>query len=282
MSGRGKAARLRAAWVGGEERLAGYVETRPPASSVAQARAAFAHAQNSETREWLLEHMRRTDPEPGQRPDTMLGSKIGLKERSGQAMQIYGRVSEIVPEEWGTQIRLAVNRAGLSPKVLKSAFAKVGRIQLRQMQNAGLRSAGFVMDPKISATGEIDLCAVITDPLAAQKLATRTYTGCVVSFDGDEISDISLVDSPVSFMQKRSGLICKVFDGGGGVKKAALWPSAQRVIDEQERIARLAQNGTDRLIVKAAQDRNTAAYGVELIKAARTPSNMLHGPRYQR
>jgi hypothetical protein len=233
-------------------------------------------------------------------------------------MQIYGRVSEIIPEKWGTKIRLALNSAGVSPRRLRAAFAKVGRIQLRQMQNAALKAAGFVFEPTITQSGEIDLCAVITDPTAAAKVASRTYTGAVVCFDGDDITDVSLVDSPVSFMQKRSAVICKVYTRGGrgvpdkdwkraekmskrwggtpaknyaalkAVRKAhvpALPTSAQRVLNEIERTAEVLKNGGggDRLAVQAENTRARMQYGVEFIKAVRSnPSNLLGGPRYQR
>ena len=223
-------------------------------------------------------------------------------------MQIYGRVSEIIREQWGTRIRVALNSA-VSPKLLKAAFAKIGRVQLRQMQNAALRAAGFVLEPEISATGEIDLCAVITDETAARKVASRTYTGAIICLDGDEITDISLVDSPMAFLEKRS--TCKLYSKGEDVKpwkrvkramaaagvtppamlaaidrtvrKAALPPSATAVLVEQDRVTLLAQTNTDGLVVKALQERVTAAYGLELVKAARShPLDMVGFLRHGR
>jgi hypothetical protein len=120
--------------------------------------------------------------------DSVLGERVGLphtgellNKRSSQPMQIYGRVSEIIREKWGTKIRVALSSSGISPKLLKAAFAKVGRVQLRQMQNAALKAAGFVLDPEITKTGEIDLPAVITDDTAAQKIATRTTPLLIIS-----------------------------------------------------------------------------------------------------
>jgi hypothetical protein len=181
-------------------------------------------------------------------------------------------------------------------------------------QNAGLPTAGFVMDPKISATGEIDLCAVITDPAAAQKVATRVYTGAVICFDGDEISDVSLVDSPVSFMQKRSLVICSIYSNGGGevkdwkraqkmtkrfggtpaqnyaalkaVRKAnapAIPVSAQAAFEEIERTEKVLASGTcgDRMAATAQNHRARQQIGVEFIKAARQPGNQLWGPKFR-
>ena len=67
------------------------------------------------------------------------------------------------------------------------------------------------------------------------------------------------------------------------MKKAnhyVLSASAQAVVDEQNRIANLMQRGTDGLIIKALQTNNNAAYGLELVKMARTAGNRLFGPRF--
>ena len=226
-------------------------------------------------------------PYAGQRADTPLADVV-ITKRSNQPMQIYGRVSEIIREKWGTRIRLALNSAGVSPKLLKADFAKVGRIQLRQMQNAALRAAGFVFEPTITKTGEIDLWATITDPLAAQKIASRVYTGAVVSFDGDEISDISLIDSPVSFMQKGSTIIiCKVYESEPGMRKSDGVPlpaSAAAVFAEIDRTEAVLKSGVcgDRMAATAQNQRARQQIGVEFIRALRAnPSNQLGGPRYQ-
>jgi hypothetical protein len=39
-------------------------------------------SQNADMRQWLADDMARRDPEPGQLPDTLLGTMIGLKKRS--------------------------------------------------------------------------------------------------------------------------------------------------------------------------------------------------------
>jgi hypothetical protein len=292
---------------------------RDPRRDMERAKLEWAARQNTQTRQWLADYLKRVDPEPGQRADTLLGTKLGLKKRSNQPMQIYGRVSEIIPEKWGTKIRVALNSTGISPRRLKAAFAKVGRIQLRQMQNAALKAAGFVFEPTITQSGEIDLCALITDPTAAQKVASRTYTGAVVCFDGDEISDVSLVDSPTAFLEKRSAVICKIYSRGGrnlkdkdwkraekmskrwggtparnyaalkAVRKGPIVPalpaSAQRVLNEINRTDEVLKNGGggDRLAVMAQNQRARSQYGVEYIKAVRSnPSNLLAGRRYSR
>ena len=41
-----------------------------------------ARAANIEAREWMLEYLGRTSPEPGQKGDGLLGDKVGLRKRS--------------------------------------------------------------------------------------------------------------------------------------------------------------------------------------------------------
>jgi hypothetical protein len=175
--------------------------------------------------------------------------------------------------------------------------------------------------------GVVHLKCVVTDKVAAEKFSARAYSGILCSLDGDEVSDISLVDSPAGFLEKRAApetVMAKIFErrpmyktafhncgkakhaGRHLTKDAAdacrakrltkraaqvqkaigppvLPPSAQRVVDEQQRIQALRQIGTDGLIVKSLQERCDQATGVELVKMARrNPQNQLYGPRYQR
>jgi hypothetical protein len=119
---------------------------------------------------------------------------------------------------------------------LKKAFEQVDRVQLRQMKNADLKAAGIVLRAEVSADGLVDLIGVVTDPPAMTKVAERTYTGCLVSFDGDVISDISLIDSPSAFMEKGSRVICKIYiDGGVGMKLAV-----QKAAERQEKAGKAA------------------------------------------
>jgi hypothetical protein len=229
-----------------------------------------------------LEHLH---PVPGQAPDTALTDVLIMK-RSTTVTHFYGRTSEIEKQQWGTKIRVALNCREASASWLRKAFSKVHKAQLRQMRNADLKAAGIVLDAQISDDGIVDLVGVVTDPIAAQKVSERAYTGVLISTDGDVISDVSLIDSPAAFLTKGSqptgDVICKIYNGAKDVKKAhyVLPPSAQAVVDEQNRIATLAQRGTDGLILKALQANNNAAYGLELVKMARTAGNRLFGPRF--
>jgi hypothetical protein len=199
---------------------------------------------------------------------------------------------------------------------LNKAFGKLHKQQLRQMQNPNIKAAGAVIGADVNADGTVDLVCMVTDPVAQTKVAERAYTGCLVSLDGDEIADISLVDNPAGFLEKASDpqVLCKIYDGSAKLKqkhlkmaqrvaKAAgvpladalavvrglrktvapvLPPSAAAVLAKHERVRRIAATGADGLLVKALQGRVTQAFGVELVKAARAnPANRLGGPRHQ-
>jgi len=239
-------------------------------------------------RQWFAgPELERLQPEPGQAADTVLGRRIGLphtgellEKRSSAGMKIYGRASSIRKERWGTMVTFALDCRGVAPAALRNVFAGLCDTQLRQMQNPELRPAGLLLDPEFGEDGMVDLVAVVTDPLAMTKISTRAYTGCLVSFDDDVISDVSLIDSPAGFMEKgyrpRDGaVICKLYDRKPGMKKStgpALPASAQAVVTENQRIDALAAGRADPLLVKALYQRNSAAYGVELVKMARHPA----------
>jgi hypothetical protein len=232
-----------------------------------------------------LEHLH---PVPGQPKDTAL-TDVPIMKRSNQVTHFYGRTSEIIKERWGTQIRVALNCREASASWLRKAFSRVHKVQLRQMRNADLKAAGIVLDAQVSDDGIVDLVGVVTDPVAAEKVSQRAYTGVLISVDpdGDVISDVSLIDSPAAFLAKAGRpageVICKIYNGAKDVNKTnhyVLPASAQAVVDEQNCIATLAQRGTDGLILKALQANNNAAYGLELVKMARIAGNRLTGPRF--
>jgi hypothetical protein len=191
----------------------------------------------SRLREWFAGELVRLDPVPGQRPDTVLGHRVGLpasgtlvSKRSGESMRFYGRTSEIRKERWGTKIRCALNCAEASPKKLRQAFAKMYDRTLRQMRNPDLKSAGYVLEPEVKG-GMIDLVAIVTDETAARKIAERCYTGVLVSMDGDDVASVDLVDSPAGFLEKRSAIqsevIVKLYDRGGDVND---WKRLEQVM----------------------------------------------------
>ena len=202
----------------------------------------------------------------GQQCGTRLGKRSAL---GGRRMQFYGRTSEIEAQRWGTKIRVALNCREASPALLRKAFEQVDRVQLRQMKNADLKAAGIVLSAEVTADGLVDLVGVVTDPVAMTKVSERTYTGCLVSFDGDVISDISLIDSPAAFMEKGSRLvggpvICKIFvDGGGGVKakKMAKLAAAQRQADAELAKQWREMSDAERFAVTYKASRQHAAVG---------------------
>jgi len=254
----------------------------------------------------MSRHIASTDPRPEQRADTMLGNLYAdrnlISKRSSENMRFYGRASQIERQKWGTKCRFALDCRGASPGQLKKAFEQVANVQLRQMQNAELRSAGIVLDAEVSEDGTVDLIGVVTDPVAMTKISERTYTGCLVSFDGDVIADVSLIDSPAAFMEKRSTVICKIYDRGGDVKDPdwklaqkmaktngipaienyaalkkvtpvtgpALSPSAWAAVGNYDAAVAAVPGAVDQMAAKAAVGRAVTQCHIEMVKAARS------------
>jgi hypothetical protein len=155
---------------------------------------------------------------PGQQCGTRLGK------RSNQAMRIYGRISDIEKQQWGTKVRCALNCDGMDVFKLRKAVERMHNRQLGQMTNPDLRSAGLVLRAEVAGDGLIDLVAVVTDPVAMTKVSERTYTGILCSFDGDEIASINVIDSPVAFMDMAKGpvrfeVIAKLYQKEGETMK---------------------------------------------------------------
>src|SRR5262245_30205946 len=66
--------------------------------------------------------LERLHPVASQPTDTVLGERIGLphtgeliSKRSSQTMRVYGRVSQIEKQRWGSKIRCALNCREVSP-----------------------------------------------------------------------------------------------------------------------------------------------------------------------
>jgi hypothetical protein len=238
-----------------------------------------ARDQNQRARAYLSQYLDESDAVEA--PDTHLGSILGMRKRLGETMRFYGRTSEISKQRGGTRIRCALNCREASLKKLRQAFGKMHSHQLRQMQNADLRSAGIVLGTEVDPDGNVDLLAVVTDPTAARKVAERAYTGVLVSLDDDVVSDISLVDSPVAFLEKRaaagSEVICKLYDGlvrkGGNIEKGSeVTPKQKRKQIEKtaKRMQKAAEVAQTHKMTGAYPEMDLAVfknlYGAELIK----------------
>jgi hypothetical protein len=258
-------------------------------------------------------------PLPGQPSDSAIncGGTI-ITKRSNPSMHFYGRCTEIIKERWGTRIRVALNCREASPAALRKAFARVDKVTLRQMRNVDLRPGGCILSATVGDDSVVELSAVVVDPDAARKVAERVYVGCMASVDDTgEITDVSLVDSPIAFEKASGGpaLVAKLYDGSVRVKDkdkrrakrmaringysvaenyaylqkvqrasaAPLWPSAEAALREVDRteLALKSANCSDRAAAAAQNARARNQIGVELIKAIRSnPHNRLGGPRH--
>lgn len=273
-------------------------------------------------RAWLAGELGRLQPAPSQPMDSVLGERVGLphtgellNKRSTGVTRFYGRTSEIRKQRWGAFVRRALDCRGVPVATLRRAFANVDRHQLGQMTNADLKLAGSVLEAQVTEDGFVELLTVVVDPVAVKKVLERTYTGMLCAFDGDEVASINLIDSPAGFLEKRSSVICKIYDGGRGlddwkmakqmsrenglpravdhaalkrvrpVREAPLPLSAQSAFAEIERTEAVLKSGVcgDRMAATAQNVRARQQIGAEFIKAIRSnPANVLGGPRYQR
>jgi hypothetical protein len=192
-------------------------------------------------REWFAHvELPRLRPGKDQLSDTVLGERIGLPHtaelwhKASRVMRFYGRTSEIENERWGAKIRCSMNCRELSAAKLRKAFERVRDTQLRQMRNPDLKAAGFVLSAAVRGDGFVDLTAVVTDATAAMKARERAYTGVLLTMDGDEISDVSLVDSPAGFLEKGARpdgqVIAKIYDGGSDLND---WKRAKKMARER-------------------------------------------------
>jgi hypothetical protein len=165
-----------------------------------------------QARAWLL-----APPAPDQQCGTsLLPPGTVITKRSTGVARFYARTHRLERRTGHLLGEALVNCNTVPPPALRRAFEKVGRLQLRQMRNPDLRGAGFILDSDVSDDGIASVRFVVTDEAAMQKLATRTYTGLVLTIDdAGDITDLSLIDSPVDFVgefAKRSGqVIAKVF-----------------------------------------------------------------------
>jgi hypothetical protein len=140
---------------------------------------------------------------PNQLRDSLLGSYIAIKK--GAAMRFYGRTARLERQPHGAIITATIDCAGASPTALKRAFSRAHRVQLDQMMRKDMPAGGVILDADVGDDGRVGLRAVITDPTAAAKALHTVYSGLLIELDGDEVEQISLVDSPSDFVTKASG-----------------------------------------------------------------------------
>jgi hypothetical protein len=156
--------------------------------------------QNETIRAWMAAYLSAVRPAPNQLRDSLLGSYIAIKK--GAAMRFYGRTARLERQPHGTIITATIDCAGASPKALKRAFSRAHRVQLDQMMRKDMPAGGVILDADVADDGRVGLRAVITDPTAAAKALHAVYSGLLIELDGDEVEQISLVDSPSDFVTK--------------------------------------------------------------------------------
>jgi hypothetical protein len=249
--------------------------------------------------------LRALEPLPGQPSDSAINTGGCVISKGSDVTRFYARTHSLTRRNGHLLAAVEVNCGTLPTTTVRKAFQKAGRVSLRQMRDPDTRPAGFLLHNDVSIDGVARLVLVVTDEAACKKLATRTYTGVVVSFDVDEVADISLVDAPLDFVgefaKRAPEVLVKVFDGDSmkfkklskraaklsrktgysydAALKAlqtvrpvpALPASAEAALAEKSRVDKLAASGmVDGLVAKALQRRADDAIGLEMIKAARS------------
>jgi hypothetical protein len=279
----------------------------PPEDPAQRARDARAEAA-SRMRAWFAANLPQMEIAPDQRPDSHIEPYIGLPslaKRSIEPMRFYARTHRLERRTGHLLGEAIINCGAVSPPQLRRAFAKAGKLQLKQMRNPDLRPAGFILDSTVGDDGVVNLRFVVGDEAACAKLASKVYSGVILALDDGEIADISLVDAPVDFLgvEKRSQVLVKVFTNESEVmsklKKAAkkmsrrtgypvaacaaalaevdalrkgprLPASAAAALGNLDAAVAALPNAQDQLAAKAAVGRAQTQIGVELVKAART------------
>jgi len=91
-------------------------------------------------------------------------------------MRFFGRIER---QRHGTIIYATVDSAGVSPKKLRKALARVGDLQLGQMLRKDLPSAGALLESDVQADGRIGLRAVKRIRLPRQAIEA-VYSGIMI------------------------------------------------------------------------------------------------------
>jgi len=285
-----------------------------PRGDLRRIKAEWNARANEQTIDWLKDYLEREDPAPGQRPDTLLGDKLGLKKRSGRGMRSFiGRTVRHYPSHHGMICEASVPCPGMPAAPLARACARAEHESLDQMLGHQ-PPAGFIISA--SADGElVRVRAFVSDKTAMLKLAKGVYSTFVVQFDeSDRLHRLSLYDMDKVEKGVSGGLICKVYEREGeamsewkaakaALKRAGIKPgtvvtaveqavrkssaprlpaSAEAAFAEVERTEKALASGTcgDRLAASAQNQRARQQVGVEFIKVARQLGNRLYGAKF--
>jgi hypothetical protein len=171
-------------------------------------------------RRWMMQHLDRTDPQPGQPHDTLLGDLIGDKsliKRSKMASMSLA-VTSLQPHDGGWLLEAK----GTVGKSMRKAFQRLRRRALGQMANRELPSAGAILDADVDDRGMATISARVVDATVAAKLRSNVYPLLQVIHAGNEILAVDLVDTDLSKGASDRHVLVQLYQGEGmSPKKAA-------------------------------------------------------------
>jgi hypothetical protein len=212
----------------------------------------------------------------------------------------FGRTRRLVRAGASLIAEARVDCSGASVDRVKRAFEWLGEMPVDQMGRRDLPAGGRLLSAFVDDAGQVTARVLITDPVSVRKALGAVYSGVLVELAGDEVDQVSLVDSPAGFTKRALGgaMICKVFarKGGAEVKKpvavytkkflklqkavaraaratqgTAPPSTAREVITELKAASEdLAGGGGDLAAKQARYDRAMTAGTVELLKRARS------------
>jgi hypothetical protein len=173
-------------------------------------------------RAWLAGYVERTDPAPGQRPDTRLGDHYGdlnLIEKRSNMATLSLPITQISPSSDGGWILTAQGAAGAA---LRKAFRTLKKRAVGQMANSQLPKAGSIIAASIDGgdgktTASASLTARITDGIAAEKVRRSVYPMLSITTAGNEVLAVDLIDTDAVSKggSNRQVIILKLYESEG-------------------------------------------------------------------
>jgi hypothetical protein len=134
-------------------------------------------------RQWFARHLETTNPQPGQRHDTLLGEYIGQTELTKMATLTLP-IASLQPLRDGGWL---LEARGKVAATLQKAFRKLAKRALGQMANHELPPAGAILAADVDEVGNASVSARITDETVAAKVQHAVYPLVRVASAGGEV-----------------------------------------------------------------------------------------------
>jgi hypothetical protein len=143
---------------------------------------------------------------PGQRGDGLLREeRIKFTKANMSMSTIFAEIDGV--ERLGRMLRVSGRGrvAGAMTAALRKALRRIVGLSLGQMHDPGQPQAGQIEVATIDPDGLVRISALVGDGPAVLKTRARVYPGISIRFDGDEITEVALVDRDFSKLAKGAG-----------------------------------------------------------------------------